>query len=1074
MISVSDFIPNYHIISPSIGNSIYAKKEFYDRRLDSQESVPENSGDLLQAQVIVARYLSARTPYNELLINWELGTGKTCASIGAVETIRREASGIYKNAFIFAKGVTVLDNIKNEIIHRCTSGQYIPENYDMLSPLERTFRENKLLGEFYRFNTFEMFAKKIMSMTDAQIVEEYSNIIVVIDEVHNIRLQDVQNARAKVKVRVYDSFHRFLHLIQSRKIILMSGTPMKDGVDEIASVMNLILPQTEQLPQSSKEFLIEYFVDDDGIKYTRPDKVMALKNAFHGRVSYLSAQQSIVRKTFIGERLGSLRYFNVVPCLMSDFQTTNYVDAYNTDMGRGGDDDNDEETIDGVDSTADSVRHFFSNSKQASLFVFPDGESGSKGFLNPKYVRTSNILNTQVMSHALGEGLRRDLLSGSSTERKLEALQKYSCKYSLTIENILNGCDDGKSSFVYSDLVAGSGGILFSLLLGHFGFTKYSGKDTGEKELSSTRRYAIINSEMSTAREIENILKRFNGPSNMHGEKIAVIIGSRKISEGISLKNVQMVHVLTPHWNYSETTQAIGRGYRFGSHQNLIDTGVMPTFDVYQYVAVANIPEAPLSNRSVDLRLYEISEKKDVSIKAVEQLMKEAAMDCAINYNRNHKSEISNNQRDCNYGACDYFCDFVDSGEYGRPLEPIEVDLSSYRVYYNSDTIYEIVRGLEEVFSSAFVVSYEKLAVEFNTYLEFDLMASLSMIVRTNRVIKNKYGLPAYLRETYAGGEFYLVDSVSTPSQSTTLDNYYSRVPIVETDSTYPQVLSVMYAEKTPSMVEDMFMKTSKDDVLLILNKFPSELVEFILEASVQSKYSGVMESSFQRDVILENLKHALIEIDSGRLIISNLVYRETNVLRCFNIALKTWDDCTSDEAELYIKTTAEQADILNSNEYYGTFNGEKFCIVKTSLNQDKRRENKGMVCSSWKKPVLIHLATNILNMRPHTFNNTSLQTRYNKLQLKIKDRTWLEKQVLENKFIKVCVYVENEKQWEMNDITSDDIKDINNDDMMALIFFSMMTTQQLCGEIRGWFASNNLLTYDENCGTARKKMVVG
>lgn len=54
-------------------------------------------------------------------------------------------------------------------------------------------------------------------------------------------------SKATSSLNIYKQFHRFLHVVKDCKILLMSGTPMKDGVEEIASVMNLILPLNKQL-----------------------------------------------------------------------------------------------------------------------------------------------------------------------------------------------------------------------------------------------------------------------------------------------------------------------------------------------------------------------------------------------------------------------------------------------------------------------------------------------------------------------------------------------------------------------------------------------------------------------------------------------------------------------------------------------------------------------------------------------------------------------------------------------------------------------------------------------------------
>ena len=58
--------------------------------------------------------------------------------------------------------------------------------------------------------------------------------------------------------------------------------------------------------------------------------------------------------------------------------------------------------------------------------------------------------------------------------------------------------------FIYSSIVRGSGGILFSLLLQLFGFSKANGKET-EKE----PRYALLTT-LATSNTIRRINSRFN------------------------------------------------------------------------------------------------------------------------------------------------------------------------------------------------------------------------------------------------------------------------------------------------------------------------------------------------------------------------------------------------------------------------------------------------------------------------------------------------------------------------------------------------------------------------------------
>lgn len=248
--NIEDFLPkypnitkkDYQFLNPykdDFYDVIFKKKEFYDERLTEEEPLPTEKGVQMKHQKIISRFFSSYTIYDELILVHEMGTGKTCSAIGAVEQIKNENNN-FKGVYIFAKGVNLLNNFKKELRDNCTGGQYIPEGHNPeekdggcgkpvhkrygLSERELAIRSKKLYDDYYNFNTFETFAKHLHSLSDAEIQERYSNYIIVIDEVHNLRIQDVTE---KNRISMYTEFHRFLHLIKNRKILLLSGTPMK-------------------------------------------------------------------------------------------------------------------------------------------------------------------------------------------------------------------------------------------------------------------------------------------------------------------------------------------------------------------------------------------------------------------------------------------------------------------------------------------------------------------------------------------------------------------------------------------------------------------------------------------------------------------------------------------------------------------------------------------------------------------------------------------------------------------------------------------------------------------------------
>ena len=90
-------------------------------------------------------------------------------------------------------------------------------------------------------------------------------------------------------------------------------------------------------------------------------------------------------------------------------------------------------------------------------------------------------------------------------------------------------------------------------------------------------------------------------------------MGSKKIAEGFSFKNIQVEDIHTGWYNYSKISQIIARGNRVGSHRALIESGAVDiNIDIYQRVS---IPDNGNVKESIDLIMYEIAEKKDISIK---------------------------------------------------------------------------------------------------------------------------------------------------------------------------------------------------------------------------------------------------------------------------------------------------------------------------------------------------------------------------------------------------------------------------------------------------------------------------
>ena len=439
---------------------------------------------------------------------------------------------------------------------------------------------------------------------------------------------------------------------------------MKDDPSEFASVMNLILPLDKQF-SVDKDFNKTYLNVDGTINR---EMATDISNKIKGRVSYLKAMTSEVRKIFIGRKIGKLKHFIVYPGFMSNFQSEIYLEAYKKDKNE---------------------KSIFINSRQASLFVFPNGTYGSEGF-NEYIIRRKRIAGLQKKHETVTYTLSSQLIL--AINKDLTNLERFSHKFATTIR-ILNESPKHKA-LIYCEYVNGSGCILFAKILEQFGFTQAKGD-----ERTRGRRYALITHQTTTQKSIQNIIHRFNKDDNLDGDYISVIIGSKIISEGFTLKNIKKEFIFTPHWNYSETTQVIARGWRLGSHSAILERGDQDVaVEIYQLVS---LPEGYIKTSpdsiSIDLEMYETSEKKDVAMKQIEYLIKLNTFDCPLMKDRNIIRGYDG-MRECEYTNCDYEC----AGTIG-PYP----DILTYNLYYSLGNIVE--EKFKRYFRTHFFLEISKL-----------------------------------------------------------------------------------------------------------------------------------------------------------------------------------------------------------------------------------------------------------------------------------------------------------------------------------------------------------------------------
>lgn len=743
----ADFIPSYpDTDDPALQQKLLNKKEFFDFRIQTlarQVDQPIPVGELQDHQRLIQRFLSPYTPYDELLLYHETGTGKTRAAFAATEQVLLSQTTSFQKVVFLARGPDQLGNALAELVNYAqTTPRFANLKADPDNAVSIQSQIKQALAGVYEFRTWYKFSKRgLAPFPDDDLRVTYNNTIFIVDEVHNIRNPS----------SVYTQLFRLFHLVPNRKVLLMSGTPMRDKVSEIGSLMNLILPLDRQMPV--KEAFDARFVTRATNTIKNGDE---LRDFFKGRVSFLRAVPDAgVQRVYVGDFLNPafpIEQFKYFPTQMGPEQTEGYQRAWEMDVRVIGDDDMEVED-------SDRASNFYSNTRQATLFVFPDGSFGRQGYDRFVTGQSQNTLQRIV--------------------RPIERLRACSSKYAYVVEQLLDPRNANALTYVFNSLVDGSGLDLLAHILEIYGFARCRGTET-----TPGRRYILLTSQPKQATtgpfaagrstDINKLIRYFNNDRNRTGEYCRVILGSRIVSEGFTFKNVRHIHILTLHWNYTETQQAIARAIRFGSHQALLDhpTAVIPVY-IYQHVSIPPSAEQPV----IDLQMLEVAQKKDIFARRMTRLMKEIAFDCPLVFERNYVQADTRDARDareCDYtDPCAYRCVQTQSAD-NMPTRP---DLGTFRLYYQENTDLEVWNAVRQYFESSSGVPVDLFAIQDALEVDwFQLVRVLSSMIRFNTPLLNARGVECTLREDH--NQFYLVDNLLLPNDNVHLA-WYTHSPVI-------------------------------------------------------------------------------------------------------------------------------------------------------------------------------------------------------------------------------------------------------------------------------------------------------
>ena len=697
--------------------------------------------DSLPFQEFVKVFMGENTPYNSILITWGTGVGKTCGAVQITESLRPTVQMFHKYIYIIAPA-NLQQNYKETLLSECSGNKHNNGEENISS----TYK-------FYSYLKFGKLIEKIYAQGgEESLIKKFSNCVFVIDEAHNLNnLKEDEETKKELEEetkkelkeeeensqdntaerRLLNTLELLFGTIKNSKLILLTATPIRNQISEIASLMNLLRLNNGE----SKIDEYKAFGNDINVNY--------LLQMFKGYVSYVKGNsqisfpkiedQGILIKPYPnydhrGKKLEyKIQYTKVIPCEMTSYQLAYYL--YNSMHRKSGKFNNVLTTISNV-----------------ALPIFDD--NGKIITTSITKIKTLEEFITHIKGGKIKLGSQGHMNADYPIERSFFLCKEYLPYFSTKINKLLDNLLQPGVHYVYSRLVQ-FGTTIISVACQLFGWNilranadgditfNYSLLDynniikrcwCGQLETEHTNSHefqqghiVIYTGDANTNQKaLKNLLAIINSEENKNGQLCKVFIGSRVSGEGVNYKRLRYVHILEPWWNNTVLQQVIGRAARNCSHfdlpkefQNVLVyryTSVFPKSldsikDIYpQFNKVKSKLLKQLDYETVDMSMYRLAESKDLRISYLTRLLKISAVDCVTNYiwnrvwteseiaylKKHHKYTVGKNTfeiddnaikllnvgedktPDCEYMDCNYTC---------MEDEPIETNDTS--VLYN-------------------------------------------------------------------------------------------------------------------------------------------------------------------------------------------------------------------------------------------------------------------------------------------------------------------------------------------------------------------------------------------------------
>jgi len=582
---------------PGLLNDINNRLEFVE--LTGTKKTPGVKFEFSSAQLFCRNYINPWSPYTRIINKAGVGVGKTLMAL----LVAKEFVNEDRNVIVISYQQ---DRFLEEIVSRPELGFVTQTEANELERLQRLSRSGtpEALKSYRDYRTklrrrnkgitfygYGEFANRIFDRerlanpkVNYELIESLRHGCIICDEIHNAYNALEQNNWGKTIQFVINLLGPDIHLMIQSATPLTNSTEISDFLSLLADSPKLSLKKIKYGHKNEQKKVIEQIINFDyptleHLKLPSEPSDDQIAERIKGKVIFIpdSGIESMPKRVTYGEYIQGIKYLKFIRVKMSPeqeeaskFNPHNYqlrdigglVEL--SEYSKEADIAKDESPEYDREQFVKNVDNIDENTVRISELKLLSVNQNRSNKIKINTIRTSEGIYLQ------GEGLKYD------------SLMNYSPKYCKLLDLIFNA-DHGKI-LIYHHYVHGTGVLTIQEIFRENGiigendspndFTKcykcakIKKSHEGSDHPYVPMRYISIHNKLDKSTTDKYKIK-FNSLTNLHGEEFRILLGSRKIKEGIDFKAVKTQIIIGLPTNMSIFLQVLGRTVRTMSHENL-------------------------------------------------------------------------------------------------------------------------------------------------------------------------------------------------------------------------------------------------------------------------------------------------------------------------------------------------------------------------------------------------------------------------------------------------------------------------------------------------------------------------